>query len=181
MYYRFAKPIKEIEDKWHLVPAFLRTRGLVKQHTDSFNYLMNQGLSKDCWEVNIARKFGFLYILYFIKYIFLKYILLRLSSITYNTQNKNLKWYKKYKVDSETSKNQIVWKVCMVKIRACLTRHAKWVRPFSNKWYSNLCNDPFNVKWLSLCFLYAKNLNYVLKCSKNSFCCFLIDLISGTG
>ena len=40
------QPIKEIEEKWKLVPAFLQTRGLVKQHTDSFNYLINQGLHK---------------------------------------------------------------------------------------------------------------------------------------
>ena len=40
------QPIKDIEDKWHLVPAFLKTRGLVKQHTDSFNYLINTGLQK---------------------------------------------------------------------------------------------------------------------------------------
>ena len=33
-------PLK-IEDKWKLVPAFLRLRGLVKQHIDSFNYFLN--------------------------------------------------------------------------------------------------------------------------------------------
>lgn len=35
------KPLKTIEDKWKLVPAFLRIRGLVKQHIDSFNYFIN--------------------------------------------------------------------------------------------------------------------------------------------
>ena len=35
------KPIKKIEDKWKLIPAFLRLRGLVKQHIDSFNFFIN--------------------------------------------------------------------------------------------------------------------------------------------
>ena len=35
------KPLKNIDDKWKLVPAFLRLRGLVKQHIDSFNYFIN--------------------------------------------------------------------------------------------------------------------------------------------
>jgi len=34
-------PIKKIEDKWKLVPAFLQVKGLVKQHIDSFNYFIN--------------------------------------------------------------------------------------------------------------------------------------------
>ena len=34
-------PLKKIEEKWKLVPAFLRLRGLVKQHIDSFNYFLN--------------------------------------------------------------------------------------------------------------------------------------------
>ena len=38
--------VKELDEKWKLVPAFLKTRGLVKQHTDSFNYLINHGLTK---------------------------------------------------------------------------------------------------------------------------------------
>jgi DNA-directed RNA polymerase beta subunit len=40
------QPIKTTEEKWKLVPAFLETRGLVKQHLDSFNYLINHGLKK---------------------------------------------------------------------------------------------------------------------------------------
>ena len=35
------KSIQKVEDKWKLVPAFLRLRGLVKQHIDSFNYFIN--------------------------------------------------------------------------------------------------------------------------------------------
>lgn len=26
------QPVKELEEKWKLVPAFLKTRGLVKEH-----------------------------------------------------------------------------------------------------------------------------------------------------
>ena len=39
-------PIKTIEEKWKLVPAFLRLRGLVKQHIDSFNYFINVEIKK---------------------------------------------------------------------------------------------------------------------------------------
>ncbi|RUP47964.1 DNA-directed RNA polymerase III subunit RPC2 [Jimgerdemannia flammicorona] len=41
-----ADPIKEIEDKWKLLPAFLKVKGLVKQHIDSFNYFINVDLQK---------------------------------------------------------------------------------------------------------------------------------------
>ncbi|KAG6837761.1 DNA-directed RNA polymerase III subunit [Arthromyces matolae] len=34
-------PIKNVEDKWLLLPAFLRVKGLVKQHIDSFNYFVD--------------------------------------------------------------------------------------------------------------------------------------------
>ena len=40
------KPLKKVEDKWKLVPAFLRLRGLVKQHIDSFNYFINVDMKK---------------------------------------------------------------------------------------------------------------------------------------
>ncbi|XP_068232795.1 DNA-directed RNA polymerase III subunit RPC2 [Palaemon carinicauda] len=36
-----GEPVRAIEDKWKLVPAFLRVKGLVKQHIDSFNYFVN--------------------------------------------------------------------------------------------------------------------------------------------
>ncbi|KAG9311079.1 beta and beta-prime subunits of DNA dependent RNA-polymerase [Chiua virens] len=36
-----ADPIKNIEDKWLLLPAFLKVKGLVKQHIDSFNYFVD--------------------------------------------------------------------------------------------------------------------------------------------
>ena len=39
-----SDPIKTLESKWHLVPAFLRVRGLVRQHIDSFNYFLSTDL-----------------------------------------------------------------------------------------------------------------------------------------
>lgn len=35
------RPIGSVEDKWKLLPAFLKVRGLVKQHIDSFNHFVN--------------------------------------------------------------------------------------------------------------------------------------------
>ena len=37
---KLAAPIKEIKDKWKLLPAFLEVKGLVKQHIDSFNHFV---------------------------------------------------------------------------------------------------------------------------------------------
>jgi DNA-directed RNA polymerase III subunit RPC2 len=39
-----SDPIKSVEDKWLLVPAFLKVKGLVKQHIDSFNYFVDHDL-----------------------------------------------------------------------------------------------------------------------------------------
>ena len=36
------KPVKELKDKYELLPAFLKVRGLAKQHVESFNYFINQ-------------------------------------------------------------------------------------------------------------------------------------------
>ncbi|KAF8841029.1 beta and beta-prime subunits of DNA dependent RNA-polymerase [Paxillus ammoniavirescens] len=36
-----ADSIKNVEDKWLLLPAFLKVKGLVKQHIDSFNYFVD--------------------------------------------------------------------------------------------------------------------------------------------
>lgn len=41
-----SAPISRLEDKWKLVPAFLRLRGLVKQHIDSFNHFLNVGIKE---------------------------------------------------------------------------------------------------------------------------------------
>lgn len=38
---QLSKPIKSLSDKWHLLPAFLQVKGLVKQHIDSFNYFVD--------------------------------------------------------------------------------------------------------------------------------------------
>eukprot|EP00877_Chromochloris_zofingiensis_P003786 jgi/Chrzof1/13408/Cz07g31260.t1 len=43
---KLTEPIKTIEDKYKLLPAFLKVRGLVKQHIDSFNYLINHEIKK---------------------------------------------------------------------------------------------------------------------------------------
>ncbi|MNE83695.1 DNA-directed RNA polymerase subunit B [compost metagenome] len=43
---KLTKPIKEVEEKWKLLPAFLKLKGLVKQHVDSFNYLINVDIKK---------------------------------------------------------------------------------------------------------------------------------------
>lgn len=37
-------PIKTAEDKWNLLPAFLKVKGLVKQHIDSFNHFVDHEL-----------------------------------------------------------------------------------------------------------------------------------------
>jgi len=41
-----TQPIKTVQDKFHLLPAFLQVRGLVKQHIDSFNYFINHEIKK---------------------------------------------------------------------------------------------------------------------------------------
>ncbi|KZS95369.1 beta and beta-prime subunits of DNA dependent RNA-polymerase [Sistotremastrum niveocremeum HHB9708] len=39
-------PIPTVEDKWLLLPAFLKVKGLVKQHIDSFNHFVDVDLQK---------------------------------------------------------------------------------------------------------------------------------------
>ena len=36
-----TRPIKDVEEKWKLLPHFLRMRGLMRQHIDSFNHFIN--------------------------------------------------------------------------------------------------------------------------------------------
>ncbi|CAG7873230.1 unnamed protein product, partial [Brassica rapa] len=43
---KLSAPIKSTADKFQLVPEFLKVRGLVKQHLDSFNYFINVGIRK---------------------------------------------------------------------------------------------------------------------------------------
>lgn len=35
------QPVKNVEDKWKILPAFLKSRGLVRQHIESFNHFIN--------------------------------------------------------------------------------------------------------------------------------------------
>lgn len=41
-----VKPVNTVQDKWKLLPAFLKVKGLVKQHIDSFNYFINYEIKK---------------------------------------------------------------------------------------------------------------------------------------
>ena len=41
-----AEPINTVEEKWKLLPAFLKVKGLVKQHIHSFNYFINVEIKK---------------------------------------------------------------------------------------------------------------------------------------
>ncbi|OAY53344.1 DNA-directed RNA polymerase III subunit 2 [Manihot esculenta] len=43
---KLTAPIKSAVDKFALLPEFLKVRGLVKQHLDSFNYFVNIGIKK---------------------------------------------------------------------------------------------------------------------------------------
>uniref|UniRef100_A0A673M2L3 DNA-directed RNA polymerase subunit beta n=1 Tax=Sinocyclocheilus rhinocerous TaxID=307959 RepID=A0A673M2L3_9TELE len=44
---QLAAPVDTVEEKWKLLPAFLKVKGLVKQHIDSFNYFVNVEIKKD--------------------------------------------------------------------------------------------------------------------------------------
>ena len=41
-----SQPINTVKEKWKLLPAFLKVKGLVKQHIDSFNYFINVDIKK---------------------------------------------------------------------------------------------------------------------------------------
>lgn len=43
---QLAAPVDAVEEKWKLLPAFLKVKGLVKQHIDSFNYFINVEIKK---------------------------------------------------------------------------------------------------------------------------------------
>ena len=43
---KLTQPIKQLKDKYELLPAFLQVRGLVKQHIDSFNYFITREIKK---------------------------------------------------------------------------------------------------------------------------------------
>lgn len=39
-----CSPVKELKDKWKLLPYFLKMRGLMRQHIDSFNYFVEKDI-----------------------------------------------------------------------------------------------------------------------------------------
>ena len=39
-----TRPIKNVEEKWKLLPHFLRMRGLMRQHIDSFDHFITEEL-----------------------------------------------------------------------------------------------------------------------------------------
>src|SRR4051812_1750500 len=39
-------PISLKEDKWQLLPAFLKVKGLVKQHVDSYNFFVEHDIKE---------------------------------------------------------------------------------------------------------------------------------------
>ena len=41
-----SDPIGTVEEKWKLIPAFLKLKGLVKQHLDSYDYFIEKDLAK---------------------------------------------------------------------------------------------------------------------------------------
>lgn len=43
---KLTDEVSTAEDKWNLLPAFLKVKGLVKQHLDSFNYFVDVDLKK---------------------------------------------------------------------------------------------------------------------------------------
>ncbi|ELR20086.1 DNAdirected RNA polymerase, beta subunit [Acanthamoeba castellanii str. Neff] len=43
---KLTQPVGTVEDKWKLLPAFLKVRGLVKQHIDSYDYFINVEIKK---------------------------------------------------------------------------------------------------------------------------------------
>ncbi|KAJ7875392.1 hypothetical protein B0H14DRAFT_2716472 [Mycena olivaceomarginata] len=59
---------KNVEDKWLLLPAFLKVKGLVKQHIDSFNYFVetdiknivkaNNKVTSDYTDINVGSPTG---------------------------------------------------------------------------------------------------------------------------
>lgn len=42
----YDETVFNLQDKWELLPAFLKVKGLVKQHVDSFNYFVDIELKK---------------------------------------------------------------------------------------------------------------------------------------
>lgn len=41
-----TKPIKEVSEKWKLLPHFLKLRGIMRQHIDSFDHFINHDMKQ---------------------------------------------------------------------------------------------------------------------------------------
>ena len=39
-----GRPVDNLEEKWSLVPSFLKTKGVFNQHIASFNYLVESDM-----------------------------------------------------------------------------------------------------------------------------------------
>jgi DNA-directed RNA polymerase III subunit RPC2 len=86
-------PINTAEDKWNLLPAFLKVKGLVKQHIDSFNYLLDIELKK------IVRANRFVYSDND-KHFFLEYTNIRVLEPNYANEDQ-IKHYKSHVTPNE--------------------------------------------------------------------------------
>ena len=49
---KLTDEINTAKDKWNLLPAFLKVKGLVKQHLDSYNYFVDVDLKKSSRQMN---------------------------------------------------------------------------------------------------------------------------------
>ncbi|KNC71620.1 hypothetical protein SARC_15840, partial [Sphaeroforma arctica JP610] len=45
-HHHLTKPVKSIKDKWTLLPAFLKVKGLVSHHINSYNYFVDVEMRK---------------------------------------------------------------------------------------------------------------------------------------
>jgi len=52
---KLTAPIKKLEDKWKLLPAFLSLKGLVRQHIDSFNFFIQKDMKNIMLANSIVR------------------------------------------------------------------------------------------------------------------------------
>ena len=41
-----SRPVKNLKDKWLLIPEYLRVKGLVRQHIESYNHFLTHQIAK---------------------------------------------------------------------------------------------------------------------------------------
>ena len=41
-----SRPVKDLKDKWLLIPEYLRVKGLVRQHIESYNHFLTHQIAK---------------------------------------------------------------------------------------------------------------------------------------